>query len=219
MVGTRTMTLIDWASGVGPDGGERSEPPGDQPFPTSAPGCLPGAGRMAPCGGPMIRTFHHGDFDAGSSRSTSGARPPRLRVPAGARRGGHGRAHRRRSCRPGAESAWSTRSSWSTTTRPTTPPRSPAAGARVVAVGDVLPELGPGEARARRCGSRSRRPRATSSPGATPTSPTSGPASSIGLLGPLLTRSDIGFVKGFYDRPLRRRRTAAAGSPSSSPAR
>ena len=47
-----------------------------------------------------------------------------------------------------------------------------------------------------------------------------------GLLGPLLTDPDVALVKGFYERPLRRRTAVddgsparAAGSPSWSPAR
>ena len=36
----------------------------------------------------------------------------------------------------------------------------------------------------------------------------------VGLVGPLLARPDIGFVKGFYDRRSTAARTAAAGSPS-----
>ena len=76
------------------------------------------------------------------------------------------------------------------------------AGARVVAVDDVLPELGPGEGKGE----------------ALYKSVASADGDLIawcdadivefdahfvvGLLGPLITRGDIDFVKGFYDRPL-----------------
>ena len=75
------------------------------------------------------------------------------------------------------------------------------AGARVVAVDDVLPELGPGEGKGEAlyksvaaaagdliawCDADIREFAAHFV---------------VGLVGPLLTRSDISFVKGFYDRP------------------
>jgi len=77
-----------------------------------------------------------------------------------------------------------------------------AAGARVVNVDDVLPELGPGEGKGEAlyksvaaadgdlivwCDADIREFAAHFV---------------VGLVGPLLTRSDISFVKGFYDRPV-----------------
>ena len=78
-----------------------------------------------------------------------------------------------------------------------------AAGARVVAVDDVLPELGPGEGKGEALWKsvaaadgrphrvvRRRHHRLRS------------PVRRRASLGPLLTRPDIDFVKGFYDRPV-----------------
>ena len=76
------------------------------------------------------------------------------------------------------------------------------AGARVVPVDDVLPELGPGEGKGEALYKS--------------VAAAAGDLIAwcdadivefeahfvVGLLGPLVTRSDIGFVKGFYDRPL-----------------
>ena len=146
VVGTRTVTVMRGSSGR--PGVDRRSASGAGPRP---PDRLPVEGTVrrlrrciAPCGGP-----------SSDLRVTS--TPTRSR---GARR-----ARRSRSCcRRSDEAATvgdhraqiraelmervrarSTRSSWSTTARPTPPPRWPqAAGARVVAADDVLPELGPG---------------------------------------------------------------------------
>ena len=79
------------------------------------------------------------------------------------------------------------------------------AGARVLAVDDVLPELGPGEGKGEAlyksvaaAAGRPHRLVRRRHPRLRPPL-RGGPAS-----GPLLTRSDISFVKGFYDRPGRR---------------
>ena len=155
---------------------------------------------------PIFRTYRHGDFDAAAlaedkarhghvvsvclpardEAATVGPIVEQIRDRAGRRlrAGGRGprdgrplhrrhRPHRRRRRRPGAR-------------RSTT----------------CCPSSGPARARARRSTSRWPRPAATSSPGATPTSATSPRTSSSAWSGPLLTRSDIAFVKGFYDRPV-----------------
>jgi glucosyl-3-phosphoglycerate synthase len=92
------------------------------------------------------------------------------------------------------------------------------AGARVVSVDDVLPELGLARARARRSTVGRRRTGAISSCGATADIREFAPHFVVGLVGPLLTRSDIAFVKGFI-RPSRRRQpaTVVGGSQSSWP--
>ena len=76
------------------------------------------------------------------------------------------------------------------------------------------PATGTATARARRCGSRSTPPAATSSSGATPTCATSTPPSWSACSDPLLTRPDVAFVKGFYERPPSDGPTGAVGSPS-----
>jgi glucosyl-3-phosphoglycerate synthase len=75
-------------------------------------------------------------------------------------------------------------------------------GARVVHVGDVLPELGPGEGKGEALWKS-----VVAAEGdliAWVDADISDFESRFvtGLLGPLLTRSDIGFVKGYYARPL-----------------
>ena len=64
------------------------------------------------------------------------------------------------------------------------------------------PSCRPARARATRSGCRCTRATATSSAGSTPTSATSAPTSSPGCSQPLLTDPAIGFVKGYYRRPL-----------------
>ena len=77
-----------------------------------------------------------------------------------------------------------------------------AAGARVVSVDDVLPELGPGEGK----GEALYKSVAASTGDLIVWCDADitdfGPRFVTGLLGPLLTRPDIDFVKGFYDRPV-----------------
>ena len=76
-------------------------------------------------------------------------------------------------------------------------------GARVLAVDDDPPRAAPrARARATRCGCRCTRATATSCAGSTPTSATSAPHFVTRLLAPLLTDPAIGFVKGYYRRPL-----------------
>ena len=76
------------------------------------------------------------------------------------------------------------------------------AGARVLAVDDVLPELGPGEGK----GEALYKSVAVAEGDLIAWCDTDivdfGPHFVVGLVGPLLARPDIAFVKGFYDRPV-----------------
>ena len=76
------------------------------------------------------------------------------------------------------------------------------AGARVVAVDDVLPELGPGEGKG-----EARWKSVAAAEGdlivwCDADITDFGPRFVTGLLGPLLSARDVDFVKGFYDRPV-----------------
>jgi len=80
------------------------------------------------------------------------------------------------------------------------------AGARVVSVDDVLPELGPGEGKGEALYKSVAAARGDLIVWCDADIREFAPHFVVGLVGPLLTRSDIAFVKGFYDRP-------ADGSP------
>ena len=77
-----------------------------------------------------------------------------------------------------------------------------AAGARVVAVDDVLPELGHGEGKGEALWKSVAAAEGDLIVWCDADILDFGPRFVVGLLGPLLARSDIGFVKGFYDRPV-----------------
>lgn len=76
------------------------------------------------------------------------------------------------------------------------------AGARVVAVDDVLPELGPGEGKGEALYKSVAAAQGDLIAWCDADIRDFAPHFVVGLLGPLLTRSDIAFVKGFYDRPV-----------------
>jgi glucosyl-3-phosphoglycerate synthase len=76
------------------------------------------------------------------------------------------------------------------------------AGARVVAVDDVLPELGPGEGKGEALYKSVAASRGDLIVWCDADIREFAPHFVVGLVGPLLTRSDIDFVKGFYDRPV-----------------
>ena len=76
------------------------------------------------------------------------------------------------------------------------------AGARVVAVDDVLPELGPGEGKGEALYKSVAAARGDLIAWCDADIRDFAPHFVVGLVGPLLTRSDISFVKGFYDRPV-----------------
>jgi glucosyl-3-phosphoglycerate synthase len=77
-----------------------------------------------------------------------------------------------------------------------------AAGARVVAVDDVLPELGPGEGKGEALWKSVAAAEGDLIVWCDADITDFGPRFVVGLVGPLLARPDIGFVKGFYDRPV-----------------
>jgi glucosyl-3-phosphoglycerate synthase len=77
-----------------------------------------------------------------------------------------------------------------------------AAGARVVAVDDVLPDLGPGEGKGEALYKSVAEAHGDLIMWCDADITDFGPRFVIGLVGPLLVRPDIGFVKGFYDRPI-----------------
>ena len=76
------------------------------------------------------------------------------------------------------------------------------AGARVVAVDDVLPELGPGEGKGEALWKSVAAAEGDLIVWCDADIIDFGPRFVVGLVGPLLARADIGFVKGFYDRPV-----------------
>jgi glucosyl-3-phosphoglycerate synthase len=76
------------------------------------------------------------------------------------------------------------------------------AGARVVGVDDVLPELGPGEGKGEALYKSVAAARGDLIAWCDADIRDFAPHFVVGLVGPLLTRSDISFVKGFYDRPV-----------------
>lgn len=77
-----------------------------------------------------------------------------------------------------------------------------AAGARVVAVDDILPELGPGAGKGEALYKSVAAARGDLIVWCDADITDFGSRFVIGLLGPLLTTPDIAFVKGFYDRPV-----------------
>ena len=76
------------------------------------------------------------------------------------------------------------------------------AGARVLAVDDVLPELGPGEGKGEALYKSVAAAEGDLIAWCDSDIVDFGPHFVVGLLGPLLARPDIQFVKGFYDRPV-----------------
>lgn len=76
------------------------------------------------------------------------------------------------------------------------------AGARVVAIDAVLPELGPGEGKGEALYKSVAAARGDLIVWCDADIADFEPHFVVGLLGPLLTRPDIDFVKGFYDRPV-----------------
>jgi len=76
------------------------------------------------------------------------------------------------------------------------------AGARVLAVGDVLPELGPGEGKGEALYKSVAAARGDLILWCDADITDFGPRFVVGLVGPLLTSGDVDFVKGFYDRPV-----------------
>jgi glucosyl-3-phosphoglycerate synthase len=76
-----------------------------------------------------------------------------------------------------------------------------AAGARVVVVDEVLPDLGPGEGKGEALWKSVAAARGDLIVWCDADITDFGPRFVVGLVGPLLSRADIGFVKGFYDRP------------------
>src|SRR5688572_25521257 len=76
------------------------------------------------------------------------------------------------------------------------------AGARVVAVDDVLPELGPGEGKGEALYKSVAAATGDLIVWCDADILDFAPHFVVGLVGPLLTRSDIAFVKGYYDRPV-----------------
>jgi len=77
-----------------------------------------------------------------------------------------------------------------------------AAGARVLSVGAVLPELGPGAGKGEALYKSVAAARGDLIVWCDADITDFGARFVIGLLGPLLTVPDVGFVKGFYDRPV-----------------
>lgn len=77
-----------------------------------------------------------------------------------------------------------------------------AAGAKVVAVDEVLPELGPGEGKGEALWKSVAAAEGDLVVWCDADITDFGPRFVTGLVGPLLTRPEVDFVKGFYDRPV-----------------
>lgn len=77
-----------------------------------------------------------------------------------------------------------------------------AAGARVLAVDSVLPELGPGEGKGEALYKSVAAAEGDLIVWCDADIVDFAPHFVVGLLGPLLTRPEVSFVKGFYDRPV-----------------
>jgi len=77
-----------------------------------------------------------------------------------------------------------------------------AAGARVVSVDDVLPEMGSGEGKGEALWKSVAAAEGDLIVWCDADITDFGPRFVVGLVGPLLARAEIGFVKGFYDRPV-----------------
>ena len=76
------------------------------------------------------------------------------------------------------------------------------AGARVVAVDEILPELGPGEGKGEALWKSVAAATGDLIVWCDADITDFGPRFITGLVGPLLTRPEVDFVKGFYDRPV-----------------
>jgi glucosyl-3-phosphoglycerate synthase len=77
-----------------------------------------------------------------------------------------------------------------------------SAGARVVAVDDVLPDLGPGAGKGEALWKSIAAAEGDLIVWCDADITDFGPRFVVGLVGPLLARADLAFVKGFYDRPV-----------------
>ncbi len=77
-----------------------------------------------------------------------------------------------------------------------------SAGARVVAVDDVLPELGPGSGKGEALWKSIAAAEGDIVVWCDADITDFGPRFVVGLVGPLLERADLSFVKGFYNRPV-----------------
>ncbi|MEO7430319.1 MAG: glucosyl-3-phosphoglycerate synthase [Acidimicrobiales bacterium] len=77
-----------------------------------------------------------------------------------------------------------------------------SAGARVVSVDEILPELGPGEGKGEALWKSVAAAEGDLIVWCDADITDFGPRFVVGLVGPLLLRPEVGFVKGFYDRPV-----------------
>ena len=77
-----------------------------------------------------------------------------------------------------------------------------AAGARVLAVDDVLPDLGPGQGKGEALWKSVAAAEGDLIVWCDADILDFGPRFVVGLVGPLIERADIGFVKGYYERPV-----------------
>ncbi|MGE3618995.1 MAG: glucosyl-3-phosphoglycerate synthase [Acidimicrobiia bacterium] len=153
---------------------------------------------------PMIRTFHHADFDAGRLAELKRHQEHTVSV-----------------CLPARDEARTVGSivevivGLARTTglvdevvvvddhsTDDTAAVAAAAGARVVRVGDVLTHLEPGEGKGEALWTSLVAARGDIIAWVDADITDFGERFVVGLLGPLLARPDVGFVKGFYDRPL-----------------
>ena len=154
---------------------------------------------------PMIRTFDAAEFDAAGLAAAKDGQRISVCLPARNEADTVGPIVDavRRDLVDG--SRWSTRCWSSTTTRPTAPRRWPAAAGATGGRRRRRPARATARAtaRARRCGSRCSLSDGDMVVWCDADVRDFDPAYVVGLVGPLLTRPELGFVKGFYDRPLR----------------
>ena len=153
---------------------------------------------------PAARTYHHLEFDADALRPLKGGRTVSVCLPARNEAGDGRRDRRDGPPRAGRRApAWSTRSSCSTTVRPTPrPTQRRGAGARVASTAELLPEVGPGTGKGEALWKSVFAAEGDLIVWCDADITDFDARFVVGLLGPLLTRPDIGFVKGFYDRPV-----------------
>jgi glucosyl-3-phosphoglycerate synthase len=153
----------------------------------------------------MIRTFHHGDFAADqlAERKRRDGHTVSVCLPArdeAATVGGIVDTIRRQLVdRVGLVDEVLVVDDHSTDR---TAERAAAAGARVVAVDDVLPERGPGEGKGEALWKSVAAAAGDLIVWCDADITDFGPRFVTGLVGPLLTRPEVDFVKGFYDRPI-----------------